>query len=325
MRTLAKLMLFLLLLAAVWLAWALLAPVAPATQAVLLRPGWSSRRIATELQQAGVLRSTTAFLLVHYLRGRQLKAGEYRFDQPASSFAVYERIARGDIYFHTVVIPEGFNQFDIAAAIEASGLGARADFLRAAADPGLVADLDPAAASLEGYLFPDTYRFTRTQSMHDLVAAMVHRFRQEAKAVGLADDVHGVVTLASIVEKETAVPEERPLVAGVYANRLRLNMALDADPSVIYASLLAGRYSGSLHQSELQAESPYNTYRNSGLPPGPIANPGRAALAAALHPAPTDFLYFVSDAQGHHRFARSLEEHNRNVAQYRNAAAGATR
>lgn len=213
MRTLAKLMVFLLLLAAVWLAWALLAPVAPATQSVLLRPGWSSRRIAAELKHAGVVQSTTAFLLVHYLRGRQLKAGEYRFDEPANAFAVYDRIARGDIYFHTVVIPEGFNQFDIAAAIEAAGLGARADFLRAAADRGLIADLDPAAQSLEGYLFPDTYRFTRTQSMHDLVAAMVHRFRQEAKAVGLADEVHRVVTLASIVEKETAVAEERPLVA----------------------------------------------------------------------------------------------------------------
>jgi UPF0755 protein len=320
-----KLVVLLFLIIAAWLAWAILAPVASTAQSVLLRPGASSRRIASELKNAGAIRSVAAFLLVHAVRGRALKAGEYRFEQPANALSVYDRIARGDIYFHTVTIPEGYNQFDIAAAIEASGLGGRADFLQAASDTSLIKDLDPQATSLEGYLFPDTYRFTRTQSMHDFVAAMVHRFRQEAKALGLAGDVHRIVTMASIVEKETAAPEERATVAGVYYNRLRLNMALDADPTVIYASLLAGRYSGAIHQSELQAVSPYNTYRNPGLPPGPIANPGRASLAAALHPAENDFLFFVSDAQGHHRFARSLEEHNRNVAAYRRAAGGTAR
>lgn len=321
----AKLFLLLVLVVAAWLAWAILVPISPATQSVLLRPGLSSRRIAGELKNAGAVRSATAFLLVHAVRERALKAGEYRFEQPANALQVYDRIARGDVYFHTVTIPEGYNQFDIAAAIEASGLGSRADFLQAARDISLIQDLDPQATSLEGYLFPDTYRFTRTQSMHDFVAAMVHRFRQDAKAIGLSGDMHRIVTMASIVEKETAAPEERATVAGVYYNRLRLNMALDADPTVIYAALLAGSYSGAIRQAELQANSPYNTYRNPGLPPGPIANPGRASLEAALHPAENDFLYFVSDAQGHHRFARSLDEHNKNVAAYRRAAGGTAR
>jgi UPF0755 protein len=153
--------------------------------------------------------------------------------------------------------------------------------------------------------------------MTDMLSAMVRRFRQEARALHLTQDVHRVVTMASIVEKETAVPQERPLVAGVYYNRLAHNVPLNADPSVIYAALLDGRYQGVIHESDLQANSPYNTYRHAGLPPGPIANPGRDSLVAAMHPQVTDYLYFVSDGQGHHRFARTLEEHARNVAAYR--------
>src|SRR5438105_734444 len=172
MRALAKLIAIVLLLVVAWLAWALLVPVAPATKSVMLRPGSSSRRIAIDLKQAGAINSSLAFLLLHYVKLRPLKAGEYLFDQPQNALTVYDRVARGDIYFHAVTVPEGFNQFDIAAAIEASGLGARADFLKAAADVALISDLDPAAHSLEGYLFPDTYRFTRTQSMHVMVANM---------------------------------------------------------------------------------------------------------------------------------------------------------
>jgi UPF0755 protein len=154
---------------------------------------------------------------------------------------------------------------------------------------------------------------------------MVHRFRQEAQKIGLLGnaDMHRIVTMASIVEKETADPKERPLVAGVYYNRLGRNMALAADPSVIYAALLAGRYRGTIYVSDLQFDSPYNTYKFPGLPPGPIANPGVASLLAAMHPAHTDFLYFVSDNNGHHRFARDLQEHARNVAAYRRSVAAA--
>jgi UPF0755 protein len=157
--------------------------------------------------------------------------------------------------------------------------------------------------------------------MHDMVSAMVHRFRQAANAIGLLSDFHRIVTMASIVEKETAAPEERARVASVYYNRLQRRIALGADPSVIYAALLAGRYQGAIHQSDLQYDSPYNTYKYPGLPPGPIANPGRASLEAALHPDNTDFLFFVSDGNGHHRFARTLEEHSRNVVAYRRTVA----
>ena len=321
MRTFFAAVGVLLLAIAIWVGWAIYLPVSPSQkQSVLLRQGWSSRRIANELKNAGVIRSTAGFLIVHYIHLRPLKAGEYLFDKPANASVVYDRIARGDIYFHTVVVPEGFNMFDIASAVEQSGLGSRADFLKQAReDVALISDLDPQAHSLEGFLFPDTYHFTRTQSMHDMIATMVKRFRQEAHTLGLDKDVHRVVTMASIVEKETAAPEERPLVSSVYYNRLDRNMALGADPSVIYAALLDGRYTGVIHQSDLQADSRYNTYKYPGLPPGPIANPGIASLQAAIHPEKSDYLFFVSDAQGHHRFARTAEEHNRNVALYRRA------
>lgn len=310
-----------LLVVAAWATWSLATPVQPqGTKFVLLRPGWSSRHIAQELQAAGVIRSARAFLLMHYALGHSLKAGEYKFDAPDTPRHIHDRLARGDIYVHYVVIPEGYNLYDIAGAIEQAGLGSRQDFLQAATgDLFLVRDLDPAAKSLEGYLFPDTYAFTRTQGVHEMAAAMVRRFRQEARQLGMEGDFHRLVTLASIVEKETAAPEERPMVASVYYNRLRRGIALGADPSVIYAALLAGRYQGVIHQSDLEFDSPYNTYKYPGLPPGPIGNPGRASLQAALHPAETDFLYFVSDGNGHHRFARTLEEHSRNVAAYRRA------
>ncbi|MCI0348200.1 MAG: endolytic transglycosylase MltG, partial [Acidobacteriales bacterium] len=165
----------------------------------------------------------------------------------------------------------------------------------------------------------DTYRFMRTQSLDDMAAAMVRRFRQEARSLGLNGEFHRVVTMASIVEKETSVAEERPLVASVYYNRLARKMGLYADPTVVYAAQLAGRYRGTIYQSDLQFNSPYNTYRYRGLPPGPIANPGRASLQAAMQPANSDYLYFVSDNNGGHRFARTSREHGRNVALYRNA------
>ena len=309
MRAFFTAILLLVLVVAGWLAYGLLLPANPGGERfIMLRPGSSSRHISAELKRAGIIHT--------------LKAGEYRFDHPANAVEVYRRLARGDIYFHTVVIPEGFNMYDIAQAMEGAGLGTREAFLEAArADRSLVADVDPDAPSLEGYLFPDTYEFTRTQSISDMLGAMVRRFRQEAHALGLMSDYHRIVTMASIVEKETAVPDERPLVASVFYNRLDRNIVLATDPAVIYAALLAGRYNGVIHQSDLQFDSPYNTYRRAGLPPGPICNPGAQALAAAMHPAKTDYLYFVSDNAGHHRFSRTMEEHERNVAAYRRAIA----
>jgi UPF0755 protein len=328
LKTLFKLVVVLVLACAIWFAWAALLPVHPAqTTFFLLRPGWSTRHIARNLQQQGIIRSSTAFLMLDYARGiKTLKAGEYKFEQPANAMEVWRRLTRGDVYYRTVVVPEGYNMFDIATAVEQAGLVPASDFLIAAkSDLFLLRDIDPDAKSLEGYLFPDTYEFTRIDGAHDIAAAMVRRFRQQAQKIGLLgqSDMHRIVTMASIVEKETGDPNERPLVAGVYYNRLNKNMNLGADPSVIYAALLAGRYRGTIYESDLHYSSPYNTYMFPGLPPGPIANPGAASLQAAMHPTQTDYLFFVSDNNGHHRFARDAEEHARNVAAYRKAVTGA--
>ena len=347
MRKILWLMLLAVFGAGGWFAWAVMTPAEPSGQTfVMLRPGYSTRRIAAELKKAGVIQSEPAFVLWHYVdHKRSLKAGEYLFDKPASIIDVQKRLRRGDVYFRTVVVPEGYTMFDIARAVEAAGLGPADDFLKVAQnDTALISDLAPGARSLEGYLFPETYEFSRLMSMHDMAAAMVKQFRVVAHQVGLipsgdpkasmlpvsdpssgvpqdlaANDVERTVIMASIVEKETAVAEERPLVASVYYNRLNKRIALDADPSIIYAELLAGTYQGALHHADMSFHSPYNTYRNAGLPPGPIGNPGRSALEAAIHPALSDYYYFVADAQGHHRFARSLEEHNKNVGAYRKA------
>jgi len=330
-----------------WFAWAVLTPIQPSAQTfVLLRPGYSTHHIAAELKRSGIIRSEKAFVLWHYLHPhRSLKAGEYLFEKSANMLDVQRRLRRGDVYVHTVVVPEGFTMFDIAHAIESAGLGPAQDFLRVAkSDTALIADIAPGARSLEGYLFPDTYEFSRMMTMQEMAAAMVKQFRQQARQIGLipatgdsteavskvADPAAAVlqngvpdtVTMASIVEKETAVAEERPMVASVYYNRLNKNIALDADPSIIYAELLSGTYQGALHHADMQFNSPYNTYRHAGLPPGPIGNPGRSALEAAMHPAQSDYYYFVADAQGHHRFAHTIEEHNKNVVAYREAMRG---
>ena len=326
MRTFLILILVVVLAAGGWFAWAALMPVNPGgTKFVLLHQGWGARHIAQTLQREGVIRSADAFLLVHYaMRKGALKAGEYKFETPASALEVRDRILQGDVFARYVVVPEGYNLYDIAAVVEQAGLGGSADFIAVANhDVALVRDIDPAAQTLEGYLFPDTYQFTRIDTPHDIAAAMVHRFRQTAQKIGLLGkpDIHRIVTMASIVEKETAVPEERPLVASIYYNRLDRNMLLGADPTVIYAALISGRYRGTIYQSDLQFDSPYNTYKSPGLPPGPIANPGAGSLEAAMHPATSDFLYFVSDNNGHHRFSRTAAEHDRNVAAYRKAVA----
>ena len=325
MRAFLTLLLLAVLATGGWLAWALYMPVTPDGQKfVMLRPGYSTRRIASELKSAGVIRNTLAFVLWHRIhRKESLKAGEYLFDKAANPLQIHDRLVRGDIYVHTVVIPEGFTMFDIAQAIEDAGLGSSQDFLRVArSEVGLISDLSPDAKSLEGYLFPNTYEFTRTQSMKDMAGTMVKQFRLVALQIGLTLDVQKTVNMASIVEKETAVPEERPLVASVYYNRLGRNIALQADPSVIYAELLEGSYGGALHHTDMHFESGYNTYTHTGLPPGPIGNPGRSSLEAAMHPAKSDFYYFVSDGNGHHRFSRSLEEHNQNVARLRQVVRG---
>jgi UPF0755 protein len=324
LRFLSRAVAIAVVLAAAWLAYGLLLPAGPQVEKLVqLKPGSSAHRIAAALESAGIIRSRQMFLLWHALHGgKALKAGEYSFDHRARLGEVYDRIVRGDVVVHTLVIPEGFNIYDIAAAVEAAGLASRNEFLQVArTGTDLVRDLDPQASSLEGYLFPDTYHLTRTQSAHDIAAAMVHRFRQTAREIGLTQDFHNITTMASIVEKETSAAEERPKIAGVFYNRLAKNMVLATDPTVVYAAVLNNRYRGTIYQSDLHFDSPYNTYRNPGLPPGPISNPGRASLQAALHPVATDYLYFVSDNQGHSRFSRTAGEHSKNVAAYRKALA----
>lgn len=309
---------------ALWLAWALALPIAPPQPRVLIfPPGSPTGAIAAKLQREGVIRSRLAFKLLHYAQpGHKLKAGEYNFELPANAFQIFQRMVRGEVVIHTVVIPEGYNIFEIAEAIQSAGLGSKQDFLRAATqDTDLVQSLDPQARSLEGYLFPDTYRFSRGMTMREIAAVMVHRFRKQEESLGLGTgpQLHRLLTLASIVEKETANPAERAEIAGVYDNRLARNMNLAADPTVAYAAMLRGDYRGTIYESDLQADSPYNTYKVPGLPPGPICNPGVASLRAAQNPMPSDYLYFVAkgDGSGRHHFSSTYEQHERNVAEYR--------
>lgn len=312
------------LLAGGWASWQFLVPFGPAAETfVELAPGSSSIEIGRQLAEAGVVRSQIAFDLMRLWKRGTLRAGEYRFDHPAPLEEVYDRIVRGNVFTVAIVLPEGANIFDIAARIEKAGLGSRQDFLDAASQQvGLISDLDPAATSLEGYLFPDTYRFARSTTPKQIVAAMVHGFRTVAAQLGLKQNVHRIVTIASLIERETAVDSERPLVASVFVNRLAKHMPLMSDPSVIYGLELEGRWQGVIHESDLTYNSPYNTYIHAGLPPGPVANPGVRSLRAAMNPAHTDYLYFVAasdDPQGHSMFAHTLDEHNHNVIGYRHA------
>lgn len=305
-------------------AWVVLTPYGPETETfVNVTPGSSAIAIGRKLEAAGVVRSRFAFDLVRWYRHGTLHAGLYRFDQPAATTEVYARIARGDVFTKTVTVPEGANIFDIAARVEQAGLATRQDFLAAAeSQTALVADFDPGATSLEGYLFPDTYRFSPAMTAAQMAAAMVRRFRVVATQLGLNDNVRQVVTIASLVERETAVDGERALVASVFENRLAKNIPLRTDPSVIYGLELAGQWRGAIYQSDLTRDTPYNTYLHAGLPPGPVANPGIPSLRAAMDPAKTNYLYFVAaglDAQGHTLFSPTLDEHNRNVADYRRA------
>jgi UPF0755 protein len=285
--------------------------------------GSSQRTISRLLAENGVVRSQLAFeLLCRLKKRRTLEAGEYFFDHPVTSFDVYDAIAAGRVFVKEFVVPEGFTMFDIADLATREGFLTRDEFLAAARDSSPIRDIAPNAPSLEGFLFPATYEFQRHMTGTDMTAAMVKKFRQELMTLPEAGSaphrsLQEIVTLASLVERETPRPEERPHVAGVFENRLRIGQPLQCDPTVAYALTLAGMYSGKLDGGDLHYDSPYNTYRIRGLPPGPIANPGEAALRAALDPPATDDLYFVANTEGGHFFSKTLQEHNRNVARYR--------
>ncbi len=313
--------------AAAWFAAALYLPYQgfPAEGVFVEVPrGVSRRTIARRLSEKGIVRSRIAFeALCRARRRRTLQAGEYFFDRPVTAFEVFRALADGRVYVQEVTVPEGLAMFEIADLLERQGLATREAFLEAARDPAPIRDLSPGARSLEGFLFPATYQFPHHVAPQEITGAMVRRFREAWQSLTQelpesdARPIEQIVTLASLVERETGVADERLLVAGVFTNRLRRGRALQCDPTVIYALQLAGRYSGSLSSRDLRFNSPYNTYRYPGLPPGPIANPGAASLRAALAPPAVDYLYFVANAQGGHSFSRTLKEHNRNVALYR--------
>ena len=272
--------------------------------------GSGTRAIAEKLADAGVIRYAWQFSLVRAMHSHvTLQAGEYRFDHAASVTDVFSRLGRGDVFYFSFTVPEGSNMFDIARLLETEGIMSGQDFLKA-------------AHTLEGFLFPSTYRvshFTTPDALCQMMTAQFHKEWTKLMPDPAADMVK-TVTLASMIEKETGFPAERPTVASVFENRLRIGMALDCDPTVIYAALLDDRYRGVIHRSDLDNGNPYNTYRHTGLPPGPIANPGASSLAAALHPAETDFLYFVAKPGGDgHVFTSNLAAHNKAVGSYRHA------
>jgi UPF0755 protein len=290
-------------------------------QLVDIPAGASPRAIGERLIASGVVRDDLTYRVALWWSGdaRRLKAGEYRFDRPMTATEVVAKIARGEVDLVTITFPEGLTIAEMSKIFETSGFGPAATFVAASREAAAIQALDPAARDLEGYLFPDTYSVPKRTDAGRLVRAMTERFlqvltpdiRQAADARGLT--VRQLVTLASIVEKETGRADERPVIASVYSNRLKIGMALQCDPTVIYALVLAGRYDGNLRRDDLMFDSPYNTYRYPGLPPGPIAAPGKGALEAAARPADSDFIYFVSRNDGSHEFARTLDEHNRNV------------
>ena len=253
-------------------------------------------------------------------RSRSLKAGEYRFDEAITPLDVVEKMANGEIYTRRLTFPEGLTIREMATVYESHGFGRSREFLTAASDAMLIRDLDPKATDLEGYLFPETYALARTTPASRLIEMMVERFR--ATYTGLTRDrsetmtMRQLVTLASLVEKETAQASERPIVSAVYRNRMKIGMGMQADPTVVYALTKAGRYDGNIKRGDLDFDSPYNTYKYPGLPPGPIASPGRASLEAALAPSDDQYLYFVSRNDGTHVFAETLKEHNANVYKY---------
>ncbi len=284
--------------------------------------GTSTRTIAQLLQGNGVVEHDWQFLLARlFSPGAKLQAGEYKFEKPASPLQVFTRIAKGDIFYFEVTIPEGQNMFDIAASIKNLGLFTEAQFLEAAHDASSIRDLDPEAHSLEGYLWPDTYRVVRTTTPAQLCANMTHKFRARWKSLNTTANVHNTITLASLVEREARAPQDRALISSVFHNRLEMGMKLDCDPTTVYAALLDHRYRGTIYRSDLLNPNPYNTYQNVGLPPGPIANPGLESIKAALAPAASKYLYFVvkPGTGGAHAFSETLAAHQAATANYRRA------
>jgi UPF0755 protein len=252
-------------------------------------------------------------------------AGEYRFSAPDTPAGILAKFAAGDVYLRPLTIPEGLTRFEVSSIVAAAGYAGEDEFLQLTADPAPIHDRFPEAASLEGFLFPDTYYLAKTATGKQIVAAMLANFRQAyaAASQGVETDLspYQTLTLASLIEKESGVPSERPLISAVFHNRLQRGMLLQCDPTIIYGLVLEDRYRGAIHVSDLKDPHPYNTYVHAGLPPGPIANPGAESLRAALSPADSDYIFFVANPSGagDHSFSSSLREHNAAVARLRAA------
>lgn len=312
------------LLAGAWVALGTTYGEFPEPAVVDYRPGQSSEDLADALEAAGVVRSRWLFLLERARRSNEvLQAGEYEFTEPLSVRQVYDVISEGRVRLYPVTIPEGLTRFETAQRVAEAGFGTEAEFLALTADPSPIRDLFPEAQTLEGCLFPETYMLPRGADGRRVLEAMLERFRAvftsalEARKSSLGP--YELLVMASMIEKETGVDDERPLVSSVYQNRLRIGMPMQCDPTVIYGLLLENRYRGRLLLKDLEDPHPYNTYVRRGLPPGPIANPGAASLQAAAHPAETKYLYFVARSVGRpeHVFSESLSRHNQAVAAYR--------
>jgi UPF0755 protein len=297
--------------------------VAGGEQFVEIPQGAGSAEIRRRLVGARIVEDDLVFRAALWWTGagRRLQAGEYRFEAALTPVEVIEKLSRGDVYTQRLTIPEGLTIREMAELIEARGFGPAAVFIVAAGDESLIADLDPKATDLEGYLFPETYALPRGARATAIVGAMVQQFRSTYAAIQERAAEQGwtpreVVTLASLIEKETGQAEERPIVAAVYRNRLAIGMPMQADPTVVYALAKARTYDGNIRKQDLGVDSPYNTYKYPGLPPGPIAAPGKASLEAAVAPAFVKYLYFVSRNDGSHVFADTLTAHNANVNRY---------
>lgn len=293
-------------------------------QFVIVEPGTSVAAIGRSLAAAGVVRDERSFRIAARLSGdaARLQAGEYRFDEPATAYEIVDRIARGDVFVRPITFPEGRTLAEMAGIFEQRGFGTADDFKAAAQNVALVADFDADARDLEGYLFPSTYNLPRSADAAVLVGLMVQSFRTtfdaELRAAAQAGGmtVREAVTMASLVEEEAQIADERPVISAVYHNRLEISMGLQCDATVIYALQRLGQWDGNITRADLAIDSPYNTYRYRGLPPGPIANPGRASLEAAVRPADVPYIYYVSRNDGSHVFATTLDEHNRNVHEW---------
>jgi len=299
------------------------APHGPAgTVEFVIERGESARGILDRLAEVGLLPNATLarLYLVYALGDPALKAGEYAIPSPATADEIFDRLARGDVVLHQATIIEGLTLEETAEQLATQGFGDYDAFVALMRSPQPIADLDPRAETLEGYLFPDTYSFPRGVSAGEIVDTLVATFRlnldRALSGAPSPPDLRELVILASIVEKEALLDGERPIIAGVYRNRLDQGIGLYADPTIIFALKQLGTWDGDIRRRDLELDSPYNTYRYPGLPPGPICSPGLASLQAAAAPAQVPFLYFVSRNDGSHVFARTLGEHNRNVDEW---------